>query len=76
MGSGEANMAERCYNTKNSTAERQTLSRMERELDVAFRFEQGGGQGASPVWVMRILLGRLLKERMALGRAIKQYAKF
>ena len=25
---------------------------------------------------MRILLGQLLRERMALGRAIKQYAKF
>ena len=28
------------------------------------------------MWVMRILLGHLLKERMVLGQAIKQFAKF
>ena len=67
MGSGEANLAERCYNTENSAAERQTLSRLEHELDATFRFEQGGGQGASPVWVTRIILGHLLRESMALG---------
>ena len=76
MGSVEVNLAERCYNTKNLTVERRTLSHLECELDVAFRFEQGGGQGTSPVWVTRILLGRLLRERMALGRAIKMFAKF
>lgn len=43
MGSGEVNLVERCYNTENSIVERQTLSRLECELDVAFRFEQGGG---------------------------------
>ena len=67
MGSGEANLAKRCYNTKNFVMECRTLSRLEHELDAAFRFEQEGGKGASPVWVTRIRLSRLLKERMALG---------
>ena len=42
-GSGEANLVERCYNTENSAAEHWTLSRLERKLQAAFCFEQGGG---------------------------------
>jgi hypothetical protein len=71
MGSGEVTLAERCYNTNNSTAERQTLSRLEQELQAAFCFKHGGGHNVSPMWVVRILMGWILQERMALGRTIK-----
>lgn len=76
MGSGDEHLGERWYNMENSAAERRSLSRLEQELDAAFRFEQGGGQGSSPVWLTQILLGRLLRERLVLGRAIKMFTKF
>lgn len=43
MGSGEASLVEKCYNTDNSATERRTLARLERELQTAFRFEHGSG---------------------------------
>ena len=35
-----------------------------------------GEPKASPIWVTQILLGRLFRERQALGRVVKLYARF
>ena len=43
---------------------------------MAFRFEDSNERLVNSVSVVRILLGRLLCEQTALGRAIKQFAKF
>lgn len=48
---GGENSGERWYNLKNSSVERRSLFRLERELDASLRFEQGGGQNASPLWL-------------------------
>lgn len=56
--------------------ERRAMFQLERELEATLKFEHGGRQQASPLWVTRILLRWLFKERLALRRAIKAYAKF
>lgn len=73
---GEATLAESCYNAENTAMDRWILARLERELQAMFRFEDGNGRPVNSLWVVCILLGRLLHERIALGRAIKQFAKF
>ena len=73
-GGGE-NPGERWFNLENSYAERCSLLRLKRELDASLIFEHGGGQRASQLWVTRILLGRLFRERLVLGRGVKMYAK-
>ena len=76
MGSGDENPGERWYNLDNSSTERRSLFHLERELNASLRLEQGGGQSASLLWLMRILLGHLFKEWLVLGRAIKMFSKF
>ena len=39
-------------------------------------FEHGGSYRARPLWVTRILLGRLFRESLSLGKAVKSFAKF
>jgi hypothetical protein len=74
--SGGGPLAESCFNAETSTIDRQILANLERELQAAFRFEDGNGELANSIWVARILFGRLLRERTAVGRTIKQFAKF
>ena len=73
---GGGTLVENCFNAENSATDRRILASLERELQAAFRFEDDNGRLANSVWVVRILLGRLLQERIALGQAIKQFAKF
>ena len=72
------NLGEQWFNRKNSQAERQVLFHLEQELDTTVQFEHGdelgGGLKASQLWVMRILLGRLFRERLVLGQVVKLYA--
>lgn len=76
----EDNVGQQWFNRENSQAERQSLFRLERELDVTLRFEHGDGSGGgmkvSQLWVTRILLGRLFKERLVLRWVVKIYARF
>ena len=69
-------LVENCFNVENSATDRRILASLERELQAAFRFEDGNGRLVNSLWVVRILLGRLIQERTALGRAINQFAKF
>ena len=63
------------FNQENLAAERCSMLRLEHELerDLAFEHSYGEDMGLKiqPIWITRILLGRLFKERKALGKAIK-----
>ena len=52
-----------------------TLTHLEDDLNFALLFEHGGGQRASQLWIARILLGHLSRERTALGKAVEVFAK-
>ena len=73
-GGDRDNLGEQWFNMENSQAECRSLFHLERELDVTLQFEHGNGSGgglrASQLWVMHILLGRLFKECLILGRAM------
>lgn len=75
-GGDEVNPGERWLDLETSSVERRALFRLEREMDATLMFEHGGGLRASQLWVTRILLGRLFRERLTLGRAIKSFMKF
>ena len=49
--------------------------RLEGELNATLLFEHGGCQSESPLWIAHILLNRLFRERLALGRTVKVFAK-
>ena len=67
------------FKQENSAMER-SLMWLERELEAALNFEhmdgEDGGPRVNPIWITRILLGRQSRERQALGRAVKMYARF
>lgn len=48
------------------------------ETTLHFEHDNGeeGGKRASPIWVTRILLGRLFIQRKALGQVVKLYSRF
>lgn len=74
--SGRGTLVKNCFNAENSATNWRILASLERELQAAFRFEDGNGKLVNSVWVVRIVLGRILQERTALGQAIKQFTKF
>lgn len=41
---GEGTLAENCFHVENTTTDRRILASLERELQVAFRFEDGNGR--------------------------------
>ena len=45
-------------------------------MDATLTFEHGEGLRIIQLWVTRILLWRLFRERLTLGQAIKSFAKF
>ena len=66
---------ENWFRMENSSEESQSLMRLEGELNATLLFEHGGLQQASTLWVARILLGQLFRERLPLGRTVKAFAK-
>ena len=65
---------------ESSQAEHRSLFHIEHELDATLQFKHGGGSGGrlrvSQLWVMHILLGRIFRECLVLGRAVKLYTRF
>ena len=75
-GGWEMSLGECWFTMETSSAERQPLLWLEKELEATLLFEHEGSCRSSPVWVTQILLGRLFPERLSLGRAVKSFAKF
>lgn len=42
--SGEETLAENCFHSENTTVDKRILASLERELQAAFRFEDGNGR--------------------------------
>lgn len=65
---------------ENSPSKRRTMMRLERELEVALRFEHRDdddrGLRSNPIWITKILLGRLFREHQVLGKVVKPFAHF
>ena len=74
-GGREMSPGEHWFTMETSPAERRVLFRLEKELEATLLFEHGGSCRANPLSVTRILLGRLFRERLSLGRAVKSFAK-
>ena len=74
-GQGDEDPGERWFRQENSRMEIRTLTRLEDDLDSALLFEHGGGQRASQLWITRILLGCLSRERTTLGKVVEVFAK-
>ena len=41
---GGGSLAENCYSAENSTTDRQVIANLEKELQAAFNFAEGGGE--------------------------------
>lgn len=74
--SGGGSLAESYFTIENFAADRQVIANLEKELQAAFNFMDGGDEMDNTIWIDRILLGRLIQERTAIGRVIKSIAKF
>jgi hypothetical protein len=75
-GGREVSPGECWFTMETSSEECQALFRLEKEMEMTPLFKHKGSYRASPLWVTRILLGRLFKERLSLGRAVKSFARF
>ena len=60
---------------ENLVEETRALMRLEGELNATLLFEHGVYQPTSMLWVSRILLGWLFRERLALGQTVKVFSK-
>ena len=72
---GDEDPGERWFRQENSRAEIRTLTHREDDLNFALLFEHGGNQRASQLWITRIMLGHLSRERTALGKVVEVFAK-
>lgn len=66
---------ENWFRLENSVEETWALMRLEGELNDTLMFEHGGRQPVSMLWAAHILLGRLFRERLALGGTVKAFSK-
>ena len=73
---GGDTLAENCFTAENSITNRWVIANLEKELQAAFNFADGGGEPDNSIWIDQILLGRLIWERTAISKAIKSFAKF
>jgi hypothetical protein len=74
-GQGDDDLGERWFRQEISHAEIRTLTRLEDDLNFALLFEHCGGQRSNQLCLTRILLERLSRERMTLGKAMDVFAK-
>lgn len=60
------NQGEAWFKQENSAAERQSMLRLERDMEAALNFEHSDGEDrvpkVHPIWITHILLGRLFRE--------------
>ena len=73
---GSGFLAENCYAVENSIGEHYVIANLEKTMQVTLNFASGGEEPDNSLWIVRILLGRMIRERTEIGRAIKSLAKF
>ena len=73
---GNVSFAEQCFVAKNSAEECRIMTNLEKTIQVALSFTRRGEEPDSSPWIIRILLGRMIRERTEIGKAIKALAKF
>lgn len=73
---GGSSLVENCYTTENLVGECRVIANLEKEMQDAFNFVVRREESDNAIWIDRILLGRMIQERMTIGRAIKSLAKF
>ena len=52
------------------------MANLEKTMQAALSFAGGGEESNNSLWIVCILLGRMIRERTEIGRAIKSLAKF
>ena len=52
------------------------MANLEKTMQAALSFAGGGEESDNSLWIVHILLGRMIRERTEIGRAIKSLAKF
>lgn len=73
---GNVSLAEQCFVTENSAEEHRIMTNLEKTMQVALSFSSGGEEPDNSPWIIYILLGRMIKERTEIGKAIKALEKF
>jgi hypothetical protein len=69
-------LAKQCFVAKNSAEERRIMVNLEKNMQAALSFARGGEEPDNSPWIIRILLGRMIRERTEIGKAIKALEKF
>lgn len=52
------------------------MANLEKTMQVTLSFAGGGEEPENSPWIVPILLGRMIRERMEIEKAIKALAKF
>ena len=52
------------------------MANLEKTMQETLSFAGGGEEPENSLWIVRILLGRMIRERTEIGKAIKVLAKF
>ena len=73
---GNVSLAEQCFVTENSAEEHRIMTNLEKTMQVALSFSMGGEEPDNSPWIIYILLGRMIRERIEIGKAIKDLVKF
>ena len=73
---GIVSLVEQCFVAENMVDERRIMINLEKTMQATLSFAGGGDEPENSPWIIRILLGRMIRERTEIGKAIKALAKF
>ena len=73
---GSVSLAEQCFIAENLAEERRIMANLEKTMQVALSFAGVGEEPDNSPWILQILLGRMIRERTEIGKAIKALEKF
>ena len=73
---GIVSLVEKCFVAENTVDERRIMINLEKTMQAALIFAGGGDEPENSLWIIRILLGRMIRERTKIGKDIKALAKF
>ena len=76
IATGSGSLAEHCFVAKNLAEECRIMVNLEKTIQVTLSFAGGGEELDNSPWIIQILLGRMIRERMEIGKAIKALVKF